>query len=421
MPKKNKSSLLLGSYLLVIFLGMATYTVAQDSLLVDVQMVHKGSNDTIMLHLHWRYDTQQPSSIRFVDEHAQVIFEWENEPIVLPKNHLRKMEDIDTTILLKKLKGAISIHTTTHDHEQVKKWKPQDLEVYWIDRDGQMNNSKIYIITQDQGDIRFILSMTGTEQLTQVQIASSSDGKIFYSDTLVAGRMYTLSARKFPSGFYRIFSEQGSSEFRIINPLYKNEQSRDDQDWSGIDTSSNLFLGMNIPRLEKAARLTKLRMNKEQSLELQSAVSANNYPTTARLLMLFWIEKGGADWKSTWQDYIAEVNEVHNLYKVDGQSGVTTDIGKIQLAHGSPDEILASDHEYGTRSYLLWIYYPENANEQSKAMLFVDGSRKNEFKLIFNTEKNTGYNWENILFDDLEDPSYKSTKIYQRMAEFTSR
>lgn len=107
-----------------------------------------------------------------------------------------------------------------------------------------------------------------------------------------------------------------------------------------------------------------------------------------------WIEKF---WKrkdpdgSFYRIYKQRVLEADVKFSNPFKEGRYTDMGKIYILFGQPDDIRREEIALGTKSYVVWIYYQNNLRFK-----FLDELGTGEYKLMFSNVPGYGHYMEDI-------------------------
>ncbi|MCS7244552.1 MAG: GWxTD domain-containing protein [candidate division WOR-3 bacterium] len=107
-----------------------------------------------------------------------------------------------------------------------------------------------------------------------------------------------------------------------------------------------------------------------------------------------WIDKF---WKKKDPDgsfypiYKQRVIEADMKFSTPFKEGRYTDMGKIYILFGQPDDIRRQEVALGTKSYVIWIYYQNNLRFK-----FLDQLGTGEYKLMFSNVPGYGHYMEDI-------------------------
>jgi len=110
----------------------------------------------------------------------------------------------------------------------------------------------------------------------------------------------------------------------------------------------------------------------------------------------FWQSRYGVDAIAQWNKYRALVYEAEQKYGTKIRRGYETDMGRVFIKYGRPNDIDERLNQQATYPYIIWHYY--KANNQSNVMfVFYNSTAVNQdFELIHSTMQGeiTNTNWK---------------------------
>ena len=110
----------------------------------------------------------------------------------------------------------------------------------------------------------------------------------------------------------------------------------------------------------------------------------------------FWQSRYGVDAIAQWNKYRALVYEAEQKYGTKIRRGYETDMGRVFIKYGRPNDIDERLNQQATYPYIIWHYY--KAKNQSNVMfVFYNSTAVNQdFELIHSTMQGeiTNTNWK---------------------------
>ena len=109
------------------------------------------------------------------------------------------------------------------------------------------------------------------------------------------------------------------------------------------------------------------------SLEKQFAknvIKSGDIKKKQQFLFSFWETRNEQYPEAEWNRYKQEVMKVEDRFKTQIKHGFETDLGRIWLRYGPPNDSEFSDHEPNSYPYAMWHYYTLEGNQSNKRFIF---------------------------------------------------
>ena len=110
--------------------------------------------------------------------------------------------------------------------------------------------------------------------------------------------------------------------------------------------------------------------------ELEEYYSLDDPQARADFLASFWAKRG----EEFYREYRRRVMEADRLFKQVDRPGRYTDMGRIYIKYGPPDEITREEAPTGGKAYTKWVYY-----SPKQEFLFADPNNTGEYRLVYST------------------------------------
>lgn len=88
-----------------------------------------------------------------------------------------------------------------------------------------------------------------------------------------------------------------------------------------------------------------------------------------QFLFNFWKNRNDIDPEAEWNAYLEQVMQIEETYKTRIKHGFETDMGRVYLKYGTPNQAEESKHEPNSYPYVIWHYY-HLGNQTNKRFVF---------------------------------------------------
>lgn len=108
-------------------------------------------------------------------------------------------------------------------------------------------------------------------------------------------------------------------------------------------------------------------------IEIQFAknvTSTTDIPQMQKFLYNFWKIRNDKNPEAEWNRYKDQVLMMEDAYKTKIKHGFETDMGRIWLKYGAPDQVEENKHEPNAFPYIIWKYFHLTADQNNKRFLF---------------------------------------------------
>lgn len=113
----------------------------------------------------------------------------------------------------------------------------------------------------------------------------------------------------------------------------------------------------------------------------------------------FWQSRYGINAVNEWNKYRALVYEVESLFGNKIKRGFETDMGRVYIKYGKPNDMQEKLNEQGTYPYVIWHYYQTQNRSNVMFVFYHTTAVSQDFELIHSTMpgeiKNN--NWKNLI------------------------
>jgi len=109
------------------------------------------------------------------------------------------------------------------------------------------------------------------------------------------------------------------------------------------------------------------------SLETQFArnvANTNDIGSMQKFLYNFWKVRNELNPEAEWNKYREQVMAIEASYKTKIKHGFETDMGRVWLKYGTPNQVEESKHEPTSYPYVIWHYYHLDASQNNKRFIF---------------------------------------------------
>ncbi|NVK04609.1 MAG: GWxTD domain-containing protein [Flavobacteriia bacterium] len=124
-----------------------------------------------------------------------------------------------------------------------------------------------------------------------------------------------------------------------------------------------------------------------ERIQMASLIEEGDTVKLRRFVTSFWIERDPANTREKFQNYMDRVEEVNRMYGGGMLRGYQTDMGRVRLQYGDPNNVENRLFDNETYPYQIWQYNrltsPNRASQTNKVFIFVNREiAGNEYNLI---------------------------------------
>jgi len=188
----------------------------------------------------------------------------------------------------------------------------------------------------------------------------------------------SLPLTNLPSGNYNLVVEarDRNNELITVNKIFFQRSNPGMQ----IDLKDIQSVDITSTFAEKITSLDSLRfyilslVPIASSLETQfarNATSTDEIPNLQKFLYNFWKVRNEKDPEAEWNKYKEQVMAIEQTYKTKIKHGFETDMGRVWLKYGTPNQVEESKHEPSAAPYAIWQYWHiESGNQNNRRFVF---------------------------------------------------
>ncbi len=188
----------------------------------------------------------------------------------------------------------------------------------------------------------------------------------------------TLPITNLSSGNYNLVVEarDRNNELIAVNKIFFQRSNPGMQ----IDLKDIQSVDITSTFAEKITSLDSLRfyilslVPIASSLETQfarNATSTDEIPNLQKFLYNFWKVRNDSEPEAEWNKYKAQVMAIEETYKTKIKHGFETDMGRVWLKYGTPNQVEESKHEPSAAPYAIWHYWHiDSGNQNNKRFVF---------------------------------------------------
>jgi len=228
-----------------------------------------------------------------------------------------------------------------------------------------------------------------------------------------------FNIKKLPSGNYNLVIELRNSKNKVIaskkifiqrvNHSFLNTNSTIALNDSPIHLpkdSIDYFMESLLP-IANSIEYKILKYNKKKL----SHEKKKNYFTN------FWESKNSKNPNGQWLHYKARVKYAEQNYGNRIKHGFETDMGRIFLKYGKPNDIIEKLYEQGTYPYVMWHYYKTKSQSNVMFVFYHTTAISNDMELIHSTMRNeiSNPNWKYLINIRNSGSNSKTNEDEQRM------
>lgn len=231
----------------------------------------------------------------------------------------------------------------------------------------------------------------------------------------------TIPISDLPSGNYNLVVEarDRNNEELLVNKIFFQRFNPGIQinldDIQSVDITATFAEDItdldSIRFFVASLRPTSTQMEKQF---LKNVVNSEEVEKMQKFLYNFWLTRNPDYPEAEWSRYKAEVFRVEASFKTRIRHGFETDMGRVWLKYGAPNDTEFSDHEPNSYPYIMWHYY-SLATQTNKRFIFYNPHLVGtEYILLHSDARGELYNpyWQvdlhgrNTQLRNYEDPSF---------------
>lgn len=186
----------------------------------------------------------------------------------------------------------------------------------------------------------------------------------------------TIQIGELPSGNYNLVVEarDRNNELIVLNKIFFQRSNPGMQinltDIQSVDVTSTFA--------EKITSLDSLRFYLLSLTPVSSMMEiqfAKNLTETTeakqmqKFLYNFWKTRNDKNPEAEWDKYKSQVMAMEEAYKTKIKHGFETDMGRIWLKYGAPDQVEENKHEPNAFPYIIWQFY-HLADQNNRRFIF---------------------------------------------------
>jgi len=216
----------------------------------------------------------------------------------------------------------------------------------------------------------------------------------------------SLSIAELPSGNYNLVVEARDRNNQMIelNKTFFQRSNPGIQinltDISSVDITSTFAERISSPDSLQFYLLSLVPV--ANMLEIQfarNAATSKDFSQMQKFLYNFWKIRNEANPEAEWNRYKSMVMIVEDAYKTKIKHGFETDMGRVMLKYGVPDDVVDSKHEPNSYPYTIWHYYHLSDQNNKKFVFYNPHLVGTEYFLVHSDAKGEIYNsdWQTVL------------------------
>jgi GWxTD domain-containing protein len=186
----------------------------------------------------------------------------------------------------------------------------------------------------------------------------------------------SLPISTLPSGNYNLVVEARDKNNQLIemNKIFLQRSNPGMQlnlsDIEGVDVTATFA--------EKITSIDSLRFYVQSLVPIANMLEvqfARNVTKTSeseqmqKFLYNFWKTRNEMSPEAEWNHYKSQILMVESAYATKIKHGFETDMGRVWLKYGAPDQVEESKHEPTAAPYIIWQYY-NLGNQNNKRFIF---------------------------------------------------
>jgi GWxTD domain-containing protein len=126
--------------------------------------------------------------------------------------------------------------------------------------------------------------------------------------------------------------------------------------------------------------------------QAENVINADSIIYLQKFIYGFWAKRNLSNPKGEWEKYKAKVDYVNHKYGMQIKKGYQTDMGRVYLQYGAPNNIQSEPFSGETYPYEIWHYWWASYSMKDVKFVFLNsGSTGKEYLLIHSTAKGEFY------------------------------
>ncbi len=189
--------------------------------------------------------------------------------------------------------------------------------------------------------------------------------------------MATIPIADLPSGNYNLVVEarDRNNEELLVNKIFFQRHNPGTQidfdDVGSVDITATFAEKITDPDSVRfyVASIAPVANSLEKQFA-RNVVNSNDIKKMQQFLYSFWKTRNENFPEAEFNRYKQEVLKVEDSYKTRIKHGFETDMGRVWLKYGPPNDSDFSDHEPNSYPYVLWHYYTLSGDQSNKRFIF---------------------------------------------------
>ncbi|MBK8471787.1 MAG: GWxTD domain-containing protein [Sphingobacteriales bacterium] len=138
-----------------------------------------------------------------------------------------------------------------------------------------------------------------------------------------------------------------------------------------------------------------------------------------RYLYRFWEQLNPTNPKNAFDKYQTDLKWVDNEYGTPQSEGFATELGRVYLRYGKPNDIIAINNDPVAFPYQIWHYYQLDALQKDVRFVFYQPNESGDYRLIHSDARNEPYepNWKRWVFNRARQANNNDAENNQRTEE----
>lgn len=123
------------------------------------------------------------------------------------------------------------------------------------------------------------------------------------------------------------------------------------------------------------------------------------YDQKERYFLNFWQNRYGVNAIKEWNNYRDLISEVDKQFETRVKRGYETDMGRVFVKYGKPNDVINKLNEQGTYPYSIWHYYQTNSRSNVIFVFYQSTAASQDFELIHSDMQGemTNSNWKTLI------------------------
>jgi GWxTD domain-containing protein len=123
------------------------------------------------------------------------------------------------------------------------------------------------------------------------------------------------------------------------------------------------------------------------------------YDQKERYFLNFWQNRYGVNAIKEWNNYRDLISEVDKQFGTRVKRGYETDMGRVFVKYGKPNDVINKLNEQGTYPYSIWHYYQTNSRSNVIFVFYQSTAASQDFELIHSDMQGemTNSNWKTLI------------------------